>query len=90
MLTRQSPFFSFPGQQFSIAQIEGLCLNLLQSPSNDQIHDIVIFLHQTDGLSKHMDTFNTIISLFKTKETPFFAPTPFNKCDIQSRYSVVN
>ncbi|EEC74335.1 hypothetical protein OsI_09623 [Oryza sativa Indica Group] len=74
------------GQQFSIAQIEGLCLNLLQSPSNDQIHDIVIFLHQTDGLSKHMDTFNTIISLFKTKETPFFAPTPFNKCDIQSRH----
>uniref|UniRef100_A0A0D9Z0T8 CCR4-Not complex component Not1 C-terminal domain-containing protein n=1 Tax=Oryza glumipatula TaxID=40148 RepID=A0A0D9Z0T8_9ORYZ len=74
------------GQQFSIAQIEGLCSNLLQSPSNDQIHDIVIFLHQTDGLSKHMDTFNTIISLFKTKETPFFAPTPFNKCDIQSRH----
>ncbi|KAL5217094.1 hypothetical protein ABZP36_017778 [Zizania latifolia] len=74
------------GQQFLIAQIEELCSNPIQSASNDQIHEIVVFLHQTDGLSKHMDTFSNIISLLKTGEAPFFAPTPYNKCDIQSRH----
>ncbi|XP_048534491.1 CCR4-NOT transcription complex subunit 1-like isoform X2 [Triticum urartu] len=62
------------GQRFSIAQIEELCKNPAQSISNDQIHDIVVFLHQTDGLSKHMDSFTNIISLFKVKEMPFHVP----------------
>ncbi|VAH18015.1 unnamed protein product [Triticum turgidum subsp. durum] len=62
------------GQRFSIAQIEELCNNPAQSISNDQIHDIVVFLHQTDGLSKHMDSFTNIISLFKVKEMPFHVP----------------
>uniref|UniRef100_A0A452YUE7 CCR4-NOT transcription complex subunit 1 n=1 Tax=Aegilops tauschii subsp. strangulata TaxID=200361 RepID=A0A452YUE7_AEGTS len=62
------------GQRFSIAQIEELCKNPAQPISNDQIHDIVVFLHQTDGLSKHMDSFTNIISLFKVKEMPFHVP----------------
>ncbi|XP_062209520.1 uncharacterized protein LOC133911335 isoform X2 [Phragmites australis] len=72
------------GQQFSIAQIEELCSNPVQSLSNDQIHEIVVFLHQTDGLSKHMDTFTNVISLLKVRERPFFAPFPNEECDIQS------
>jgi CCR4-NOT transcription complex subunit 1 len=85
-------FASFvSGQLFSIAQIEELCTNPIQSVSNDQIHEIVVFLHQSDGLSKHMDTLNNVISLLKVTETPFFAPVPNGDFDRQpnpSRYSV--
>ncbi|XP_051196211.1 uncharacterized protein [Lolium perenne] len=64
------------GQRFSIAQIEELCENPAQHISNDQIHDIVVFIHRTDGLSKHMDSLTNIISLFKVKDTPFHVPLP--------------
>ncbi|KAM0835823.1 hypothetical protein ACQ4PT_062703 [Festuca glaucescens] len=72
------------GQQFAIAQIEELCLNPNQSVSNDQVHEIVVFLHQTDGLSKHMDTFSNITSLLEVRQSPFFAPFPIKQCDAQS------
>ncbi|KAL6645362.1 hypothetical protein ACP70R_016970 [Stipagrostis hirtigluma subsp. patula] len=72
------------GQQFAIAQIEELCSNPVQSLSNDKIHEIVVFLHQTDGLSKHIDTFSDIVSLLEVTERPFFAPFPNKKSDIQS------
>jgi len=72
------------GQQFAIAQIEELCLNPNQSISNDQIHEIVVFLHQTDGLTKHMDTFSSITSLLEVGQSPFFAPIPKKHHDVQS------
>ncbi|KAM0926261.1 hypothetical protein ACQ4PT_003393 [Festuca glaucescens] len=72
------------GQQFAITQIEELCLNPNQSVSNDQVHEIVVFLHQTDGLSKHMDTFSNITSLLEVTQSPFFAPFPIKQCDAQS------
>uniref|UniRef100_A0A0A9AJL4 Ccr4-not transcription complex, putative n=1 Tax=Arundo donax TaxID=35708 RepID=A0A0A9AJL4_ARUDO len=31
-----------------------------------------------------MDIFNSVISLLKVRERPFFAPVPNKKCDIQS------
>ncbi|CAM0956224.1 unnamed protein product [Alopecurus aequalis] len=71
------------GQRFSIAQIEELCENPSQSISNDQIHDIVVFLHHTDGLSKQMDSFTNIISLFKVKEMPFHVPVPIQDGNIR-------
>ncbi|KAI4996557.1 hypothetical protein ZWY2020_051477 [Hordeum vulgare] len=72
------------GQQFAIAQIEELCLNPNQSIPNDQIHEIVVFLHQTDGLTKHMDTFSNIASLLEVGQSPFFAPIPKEQYDAQS------
>jgi hypothetical protein len=57
--------FSFPGQWFSIAPVEKLCTDPMHSVSNDQIHEIVVFLHQSDGMSKHMDTFNNVMSLLR-------------------------
>lgn len=84
--------FFFPGQQFSVAQIEELCSDPTQSVSNDQIHEIIVFLHQSDGLSKHLDTFNNFISLLEVTERPFFAPVPNREHNSQSanpsRYSV--
>ncbi|KAG8083808.1 hypothetical protein GUJ93_ZPchr0010g10249 [Zizania palustris] len=71
------------GKKFSIAQIKELCSNPAQVMSNDQIHDIVVFLHQADGLSKHMDSFTNIISLLKVKERPFFVPDPIKEGNAQ-------
>ncbi|XP_044957186.1 CCR4-NOT transcription complex subunit 1-like [Hordeum vulgare subsp. vulgare] len=72
------------GQQFAIAQIEELCLNPDQSIPNDQIHEIVVFLHQTDGLPKHIDTFSNIASLLEVGQSPVFAPIPKEQYDAQS------
>ncbi|KAE8802442.1 CCR4-NOT transcription complex subunit 1-like [Hordeum vulgare] len=72
------------GQQFAIAQIEELCLNPDQSIPNDQIHEIIVFLHQTDGLPKHMDTFSNIASFLEVGQSPFFAPIPKEQYDAQS------
>jgi CCR4-NOT transcription complex subunit 1 len=85
--------FFCPGQWFPVAQVVELCTNHIQSVSNDQIHEIAVFLHQSDCLLKHMDTFNNFVSLLKVKERPFFAPIPNWKFDSQSnpsRYSVSN
>lgn len=73
----------FAGQSFSIAQIQELCSNPEQSISNDQIHDIVVFLHQTNGLSEHADSFANIISLFKVKERPFHVPVTIQEDNAQ-------
>uniref|UniRef100_A0A0D3HGI2 Uncharacterized protein n=1 Tax=Oryza barthii TaxID=65489 RepID=A0A0D3HGI2_9ORYZ len=67
------------GQKFSIAEIEEICANPAHVLTNDQIHDIVVFLHQTDGLSKHMDSFTNIISLLNVKEMPFYVPAPIKE-----------
>ncbi|PWZ58289.1 CCR4-NOT transcription complex subunit 1 [Zea mays] len=75
------------GQWFSIAQIEELCMNPIQSVSNDQIHEIVVFLHQYDGLLKHLDTLNNVVSLLKVTERPFFAPVTNGDFDRQPNLS---
>ncbi|WVZ55056.1 hypothetical protein U9M48_005770 [Paspalum notatum var. saurae] len=75
------------GQQFSIAQIEELCSNPIQSVSNDQIHEIIVFLHRADVLPEHMDAFNSVMSALKVTERPFFAPVPNREFDGQSNPS---
>ncbi|XP_062205575.1 uncharacterized protein LOC133907537 isoform X2 [Phragmites australis] len=67
------------GKSFSNAQIEELCSNHTHSVSNDRIQEIVMFLHQTDDLSKHMDSFTNIMSLLNVKERPFYVPVPLQE-----------
>lgn len=64
------------GKKFAMDQIEELCSNRAHSLSNDLIQEIAMFLHQTDGLSKHMDLYTNIVSLFNVKESPFYVPVP--------------
>ncbi|OEL27045.1 CCR4-NOT transcription complex subunit 1 [Dichanthelium oligosanthes] len=85
LLDSEDSEIKLKGQRFSIAHIKKLCSNPIQSVSNDQIHEIIVFLHQSAGLSKHMDTLNNVISLLKvTLERPFFAPVPYRERDSQS------
>ncbi|ONL92550.1 transcription regulator [Zea mays] len=62
-------------------------MNPIQSVSNDQIHEIVVFLHQYDGLLKHLDTLNNVVSLLKVTERPFFAPVTNGDFDRQPNLS---
>uniref|UniRef100_A0A0A8XPL9 CCR4-NOT transcription complex subunit 1 HEAT repeat domain-containing protein n=1 Tax=Arundo donax TaxID=35708 RepID=A0A0A8XPL9_ARUDO len=75
----ENPDLNVKGQKFSIAQIEELCSNHAHSVSNDRIQEIVVFLHQTDGLSRHMDSFTNIVSLLNVKERPFYVPIPLQE-----------
>nr|CAB3500171.1 unnamed protein product [Digitaria exilis] len=61
-------------RKFTNAQIEELCSNHAHSVSNERIQEILVYLIQTEGLSKHMDSFTNIVSLLNVKERPFYAP----------------
>ncbi|XP_050238653.1 uncharacterized protein LOC126688113 isoform X2 [Mercurialis annua] len=60
-------------KKFCIAQIEELCSNPVSLNSADQIQSIVMFLQQSEGLSKHVDPFLQMLSLVQPKDVfPFF------------------
>ncbi|KAL2318239.1 hypothetical protein Fmac_032115 [Flemingia macrophylla] len=64
------------GKIFCMARIEELCANLGSLSCHDQIHNIIVFLKQIEGLSKHVDSFMQILSLVQFKDTPPFVLTP--------------
>ncbi|KAK3124635.1 hypothetical protein QOZ80_7BG0589710 [Eleusine coracana subsp. coracana] len=78
----ESVDLSLKGKKFAMAQIEELCSNRSHSVSNDLIQEIAMFLHQTDGLSKHMDSYTNIVSLLNVKESPFYVPFPLQHSEL--------
>ncbi|XP_021677934.2 uncharacterized protein LOC110663040 isoform X2 [Hevea brasiliensis] len=63
-------------KKFCMAQIEELCTNPVSMNSSEQIQNIVMFLQQSEGLSKHVDHLLQILSLVQPKETFPFVLTP--------------
>ncbi|XP_074578118.1 uncharacterized protein LOC141834681 isoform X2 [Curcuma longa] len=76
LLDSNNPDLKMRGQNFCIAQIEELCANPSSTLHTEQIHDIVMFLYRTEGLSKHMDSFTRILSLLQLKGRSFFLSAP--------------
>ncbi|KAF8697905.1 hypothetical protein HU200_035402 [Digitaria exilis] len=70
----ENPDLNLEGRTFTNAQIEELCSNHAHSVSNERIQEILVYLIETEGLSKHMDSFTNIVSLLNVKERPFYAP----------------
>ncbi|XP_027908150.1 CCR4-NOT transcription complex subunit 1 isoform X1 [Vigna unguiculata] len=68
--------FRLCGKTFCMAQIEELCANPGSLSFHEQIHSIIMFLKQSEGLSKHVDSFMQILSLMEFKATPPFVLTP--------------
>ncbi|TKY68978.1 CCR4-NOT transcription complex subunit 1 [Spatholobus suberectus] len=64
------------GKNFCMARIEELCANPGSLSCHEQIHNIIMFLKQSEGLSKHVDSFMQILSLVQFKDTPPFVLTP--------------
>ncbi|KAJ1388195.1 CCR4-NOT transcription complex subunit 1, CAF1-binding domain [Sesbania bispinosa] len=72
----ENPDARLCGKNFCMAQIEELCANPGSLSCHDQIQNIIIFLKQSEGLSKHVDSFMQILSLVQFKDTPPFVLTP--------------
>ncbi|XP_010933666.1 uncharacterized protein [Elaeis guineensis] len=80
------PDLKMRGKNFCVSQIEELCANPTSILSEERIQDIVMFLYQSEGLSKHIDSFTKIVSLLQLKDSTSFLSTTILTNDI----SVVN
>ncbi|KAK7350377.1 hypothetical protein VNO77_08930 [Canavalia gladiata] len=72
----ENPDARLCGKNFCMAQIEELCANPGSLSCHEQIQNIIMFLKQSEGLSKHVDSFMQILSLVQFKDTPPFVLTP--------------
>ncbi|XP_061369489.1 uncharacterized protein LOC133312337 [Gastrolobium bilobum] len=72
----ENPDARLCGKNLCMAQIEELCANPGSLSFHEQIHNIIMFLKQSEGLSKHVDSFMQILSLVEFKDTPPFVLTP--------------
>ncbi|XP_015889443.2 uncharacterized protein LOC107424219 isoform X1 [Ziziphus jujuba] len=64
------------GKNFCMAQIEELCANPVAIHSSEQIHNIIMFLQRSEGLSKYVDSFMQMLSLVHLKDASPFVLTP--------------
>ncbi|KAL6321921.1 hypothetical protein AAG906_035821 [Vitis piasezkii] len=70
------------GQNFCMRQIEKLCGNPASIDSHEKIQKIIMFLYQSEGLSKHVDSFMQMLSLMEFKERPPFVLAPLLSDDL--------
>ncbi|XP_057455962.1 uncharacterized protein LOC130747140 isoform X2 [Lotus japonicus] len=72
----ENPDARLCGKNFCMAQIEELGASPGSFSCHEQIHNIIMFLKQSEGLSKHADSFMQILSLVQFKDTPPYVLTP--------------
>ncbi|KAF5180416.1 Ccr4-not transcription complex subunit [Thalictrum thalictroides] len=70
------------GQNFCMAQIEGLCSNPVPIDSNEQIQNIIIYLSRS-GLATLLDSFMQMLSLLQLKHNTSFLLAPLLSDDLQ-------
>ncbi|KAF6141661.1 hypothetical protein GIB67_001213 [Kingdonia uniflora] len=76
------------GQNFFIAQIEGIRENPSLIDSHEQIQKIVVFLSASEGLAKHVDHFMQMLSLLQPKHSSPFTLSPSSSDDPFEAYSL--
>ncbi|XP_059651610.1 uncharacterized protein LOC132299153 [Cornus florida] len=64
------------GKNFCIAQIKDLCANHVSVDSAEQIQNIIMFIHQSESLSRHVDSFMQMLSLVQLKDGAQFILAP--------------
>ncbi|KAE9611238.1 putative CCR4-Not complex component, Not1, CCR4-NOT transcription complex subunit 1, HEAT [Lupinus albus] len=72
----ENPDAKLCGKNFCMAQIEKLYANPGSLNCHELIHDIIMFLKQSEGLSKHVNSFMQILPLVHFKDTPSFVLNP--------------
>ncbi|KAK7287009.1 hypothetical protein RJT34_22414 [Clitoria ternatea] len=72
----ENPDARLCGKNYCMAQIEELCANAGSLSCHEQIHNIIMFLKQSEGLSKYVDSFMQILSLVQFKDSPPLVLTP--------------
>ncbi|KAJ4956450.1 hypothetical protein NE237_013233 [Protea cynaroides] len=76
------------GQNFCMSQIEELCALPTSVDSHGQIQNIVMFLHRSEGLAKHVDSFMRMLSLLQLKDKNSFLLDPFLSDDFRGADSL--
>lgn len=71
------------GQNFCMSQIEELCENPSSINSDEQIQNIILFLKQSEGLAKHVDSFMQLLPLMERNEKSAFILAPLLLDDLQ-------
>ncbi|KAE9600761.1 putative CCR4-Not complex component, Not1, CCR4-NOT transcription complex subunit 1, HEAT [Lupinus albus] len=72
----ENPDARLCGKTFCMAQIEEVFANPGSLNCHELIHDIIMFLKQSEGLSKYVDSFMQILSLVQFKDMPSFVLNP--------------
>ncbi|KAI3917584.1 hypothetical protein MKW98_021346 [Papaver atlanticum] len=62
------------GQGFCMSQIEELCANPGSIDSNEQIHNIVMFLSRSKGVAELVDSFTQMLSLLEITNRALLSP----------------
>ncbi|XP_020519676.1 CCR4-NOT transcription complex subunit 1 isoform X1 [Amborella trichopoda] len=70
------PDIRMRGQNFCISEIKELSLNTIAGVSYNQIQDIIVFLYQSEDLSKYVDGFIQMLHLLQLKEKAPSVLTP--------------
>ncbi|XP_019058124.1 PREDICTED: CCR4-NOT transcription complex subunit 1 isoform X2 [Tarenaya hassleriana] len=70
------------GRNFCATEIEKLCANPVQMESTQQIHDIILFICQSEDLSKHLDSFLQILSSAQSRDELRVVLTPILSEDV--------
>ncbi|KAK4801597.1 hypothetical protein SAY86_022084 [Trapa natans] len=65
------------GKNFCMAQIEELSASVVALKSIEQIQNVLMFLHTSEGLCKLVDSFMQMLSLVHPKDYPLFMIAPF-------------
>ncbi|XP_074382310.1 uncharacterized protein LOC141724188 isoform X2 [Apium graveolens] len=72
----ENPDVRMCGKSFCITQISQLCSNHETLDSAEQIQSILIFLNQSEGLSRHVDSFMEMLALVHLKDDSEFILAP--------------
>ncbi|KAM7274567.1 hypothetical protein ACFE04_016433 [Oxalis oulophora] len=65
------------GKNYCMTQIEALCANPSPPKSAGQVQSILLFLQQSEDLSRHVDSFKQMLSLVQLRDDNHFVLTPF-------------
>ncbi|KAJ4954224.1 hypothetical protein NE237_031056 [Protea cynaroides] len=84
----ENPDIKTCGQNFCLSQIEESCAHPTSFDSHGQIQNIVMFLHRSEGLAKHVDSFMQMLSLLQLKDMTPSVLDPFLSDDIRGADSL--
>lgn len=67
---------AFSGRNLLLAEIEQLSANTAQIDSTEQIQNVLLFLHKSEDLSMHLDSFLQFLSSAQPRDDFSFALSP--------------
>ncbi|KAF9613130.1 hypothetical protein IFM89_005609 [Coptis chinensis] len=86
----EDPGMKTAGKRLCIVQIEELCSSPSHFDSNEHIQKIIMYLSQTEGVAKLLDSFMQLLSLSQLKQKTPFMLAPLLSDDMHDTNSLRN